>query len=215
MIRILLADADVLCRAGLHAILDEMPDVEVVAEVSEGHEALRAIDKLKPDVALLDASLPGLNGLEVATRVGRHPRRTRIVVLFARAGDQDIRRALAAGVDGYLLRSSGRGEFEQALRVVAGGNRWVAPELTGRIAAAFWRNGTEAHDAVEALTLRQREVLQLVAEGLSTKEIAWRLHLSTKTVETHRTQIMRRLDIHGIAGLVRYAVRAGIVAAGA
>jgi DNA-binding NarL/FixJ family response regulator len=212
MIHILLADDDALCRAGLRAIVEAMPDVEVVAEVSEGHEALRGIEELKPDVAILGISLPGLNGLEVATRVGRHPGGTRTLLLGARADDEDIRRALAGGVAGYLLKSSDRSDFEVAVRTVAGGNIWLAPEVSNRIAAAYRRKrGADVPVPVDALTPRQREVLQLVAEGLSTKEIARRLDLSTKTVESHRTELMQRLDIHGIAGLVRYAIRTGVV----
>ena len=215
MIHIVLADDHALCRAGLRAILEDMDDVEVVAEVSDGQEALRVIEELKPDLALVDSSLPGLNGLEVAERVSRGPRGTRTIILSTFLDDDTIRRALAGGAAGYLLNSSDRSELETAVQAVAAGNTWLTPEVSGRIASAYrGEGGPEMHDSVETLTPRQREVLQLVAEGLSTKEIARRLHLSAKTVESHRTDLMQRLDIHGIAGLVRYAIRVGIVALG-
>jgi DNA-binding NarL/FixJ family response regulator len=215
MIRIVLADDHALCRAGLRAILEEMHEVEVVAEVSDGQEALRVIEGLKPDLALVDSSLPGLNGLEVAARVSRGVGGTRTIILSTFIDDDSIRRALVGGASGYLLNSSDRSELEMAVRSVAAGNTWLAPEVSKRIAAAYrGEGGPEMHDPVEPLTPRQREVLQLVAEGFSTKEIARRLHLSTKTVESHRSDLMQRLDIHGIAGLVRYAIRVGIVALG-
>ena len=215
MIHIVLADDHALCRAGLRAILEDMDDVEVVAEVSDGQEALRVIEELKPDLALVDSSLPGLNGLEVAARVSRGIGGTRTIILSTFLDDDTIRRALAGGAAGYLLNSSDRSELETAVQAVAAGNTWLAPEVSRRIAAAYrGEGGPEMHDSFETLTPRQREVLQLVAEGLSTKEIARRLHLSTKTVESHRTDLMQRLDIHGIAGLVRYAIRVGIVALG-
>lgn len=217
MIRILLADDHALVRAGLRALLEEMPEVEVVAEVADGREALRLIEELKPDLALLDISMPGLNGLEVAARVGRDHPRTRSVILSMHIDDEYIRRALAAGAAGYLLKNSDRGELEMAVRAAARGEIWLAPEVSKRIAAAYAR-GEGPHSQVEGsyelLTPRQREVLQLIAEGLSTKEIAQRLDLSVKTVESHRTELMQRLDIHGVAGLVRYAIRVGIVRSG-
>jgi DNA-binding NarL/FixJ family response regulator len=215
VIRLLLADDHALVRAGLRAILEEMPDVEVVAEVADGHEALRSIEELKPDLAILDISMPSLNGLEVVARVGRDHRRTRCIILSMHVDDEYIRRALAAGAAGYLLKSSDRGELETAVRAAARGETWLAPEVSKRIAAAYARGeGPQTQGPVERLTPRQREVLQLIAEGLSTKEIAQRLDLSVKTVESHRAELMQRLDIHGVAGLVRYAIRVGIVRSG-
>ncbi len=215
MIRVLLADDHALVRAGIRAILEEMPEVEVVAEVSDGHEALRSIEELKPDLALLDISMPSLNGLEVVDRVGRDHGSTRCIILSMHVDDEYIRRALAAGASGYLLKSSDRSELETAVRAAARGETWLTPEVAKRIAAAYARGeGPQAEGPAERLTPRQREVLQLIAEGLSTKEIAQRLDLSAKTIESHRTELMQRLDIHGVAGLVRYAIRVGIVRSG-
>jgi DNA-binding NarL/FixJ family response regulator len=215
MIRILLADDHALVRAGLRAILQEIPEVEVVADVSDGRAALRSIEELKPDLALLDISMPGLNGLEVAAKMGRDRRRTRVIILSMHVDDEYIRRALAAGAAGYLLKNSDRSELEMAVRAAARGDTWLTPEVSKRIAAAYARGeGPQARTPAELLTPRQREVLQLIAEGLSTKEIAQRLDLSVKTVESHRSELMQRLDIHGVAGLVRYAIRVGIVKSG-
>jgi DNA-binding NarL/FixJ family response regulator len=216
VISVLLADDHALVRAGIRAILEEMPDVQVVAEASDGHEALQRIEELAPAVALLDISMPGLNGLEVAARVQRAGSRARCIILSMHFDDEYIRRALSAGAAGYLLKSSDRTELVQAVRAVAEGQTWLAPPIAKRIAHAYARGETpKADEPLELLTPRQREVLQLIAEGLSTKEIAQRLELSVKTVESHRAEIMQRLDVHGVAGLVRYAIRVGIVRSGA
>jgi DNA-binding NarL/FixJ family response regulator len=212
VIRILLADDHALVRAGFRALLEEMSEVEIAAEASDGREALRLIEELKPDLALLDISMPGLNGLEVAAQVGQKHRRTRCIILSMHVDDEYIRRALAAGAAGYLLKNSDRQELQMAVRAAARGETWLTPEVSTRVAAAWTRGeAPRAEGSFELLTPRQREVLQLIAEGLSTKEIAGRLDLSVKTVETHRTELMERLGIHGVAGLVRYAIRVGLV----
>ena len=199
-------------RAGLRSLLEEMAGVEVVGEAADGHEALRLIGELMPDVAFLDISMPGLNGLEVAARVAREHLRTRVIILSMHIDDEYVRRALLTGAAGYLLKNSDRSELEMALRAVARGETWLAPEVSSRVVAAYARGDEPAGSGpFELLTGRQREVLQFIAEGLSTKEIAHRLNLSVKTIETHRTELMERLDIHGVAGLVRYAIRVGIV----
>lgn len=212
MIRILLADDHALVRAGLRAILEGMQDVEVVAEAADGREALRTIEERRPDIAILDITMPGLNGLEVAARVRSADLPTRCLLVSMHVDDEYIRRALEAGAAGYLLKDSDRHELEMAVLAVAQGKTWLTPEVSQRIGAAFARRrGPASQDSCERLTPRQREVLKLIAEGLSTKEIAQRLDLSVKTVENHRSELMQRLDIHGVAGLVRYAVRVGIV----
>jgi DNA-binding NarL/FixJ family response regulator len=211
-LRTLLADDHSLVRAGLRSLLEEMAGVEVVGEAADGHEALRLIGELTPDVAFLDISMPGLNGLEVAARVARDHLRTRVIILSMHIDDEYVRRALLTGAAGYLLKNSDRSELEMALRAVARGETWLAPEVSSRVVAAYARGDEPAGSGpFELLTGRQREVLQFIAEGLSTKEIAHRLNLSVKTIETHRTELMERLDIHGVAGLVRYAIRVGIV----
>lgn len=198
MIRVLLADENVLCREGLRILVEAMPDARVVAEASDGAGALQEIERLKPDVALLKVP----DGLRVAMTVRRSLPQTRTIPLSARPDDEDLRRARASGVCDYLPTTTNRNEFERAVRLAARGN------LKGRHGAAAGLTPSLA------LTPRLREVLQLLAEGLATKEIAQRLDLSTRTVEKHRAELMRRLGIHSLAGLIRYALRAGIVRSG-
>lgn len=211
-LRLVLVDDHALVRAGLRALLGEMPGVSVVAEAGDGREALQLIREHKPDIALLDISLPGLNGLEVAARVAKEHPATRVIILSMHGDDESVRRALTAGAAGYLLKNSDRSELELALRTVARGNAWLSPAVTQKVVTAFAEGArSSAQGAFEVLTPRQREVLQLIAEGHSNKEIAGRLSLSPKTVETHRTELMERLGIHGVAGLVRYAIHIGLV----
>jgi len=210
-LRILLADDHALVRAGIRALLEKLPDVVVVGEAGDGHAALALIAEHKPDLALLDISMPGLNGLEVAARATQAWPRTRIIMLSIHADEVYVHRALRAGAAGYLLKNAERGELEQAVRVVARGEVWLSPAVSKKIVVAYVRNHPVTDGPFGRLTARQREILQLIAEGNSTKAIAHRLAVSAKTVETHRKQLMDRLDIHEIAGLVRYAIRAGIV----
>ena len=206
-LRVLLADDHALVRAGMRALLAELPGIEVVAETGDGREALRLVRERKPDIALLDSSMPELNGLEVVGRIARDHPNTRAIILSMHGDDESVRRALVAGAAGYLLKNSDRRELELALRAVARGDTWLSPSLTKRVVATYTQGASP--DAV--LTPRQREVLQLVAEGHSNKEIASRLNVALKTVETHRTELMERLGIHGVASLVRYAIQVGLV----
>jgi DNA-binding NarL/FixJ family response regulator len=211
-LRVLLADDHALVRAGMRALLGELPGVDVIAETGDGQEALRLIRERKPDVALIDISMPGLNGLEVAAKAVQDYPATRVVIVSMHGDDESVRRALVAGAAGYLLKNSDRSELEMALRTVVRGDTWLSPSLTKRVVAAYTQNSRAASDGpVTVLTPRQREVLQLVAEGHSNKEIASRLNVALKTVETHRTELMERLGIHGVAGLVRYAIQVGLV----
>lgn len=214
-LRVLLADDHALVRAGMRALLCELPGMEVVAETGDGLEALSLIGEVRPDVALIDISMPGLNGLELSARARKEYPGTRTVILSMHADDEFVRRALVSGASGYLLKNADRAELEMALRAVSRGETFLSAAVSRRIAEAYARGGASPSGALEVLTPRQREVLQLVAEGLSSKEIAYRLDVSVKTVETHRTDLMQRLGIHGVAGLVRYAIRAGIVQPGA
>ena len=207
-LRLLLADYHALVRAGMRALLSELNGVEVVAETGDGLEALQLIREKKPDLALLDITMPGLNGLDVAARVTKELPRTKVIIVSMHGDDESVRRALLSGASGYLLKHSDRAELEMALRAVARGDTWLSPAVSKTVMTAF---AASARTGYEVLTPRQREVLQLIAEGLSTKEIAARLGVGLKTVESHRTELMERLGIHGVAGLVRYAIRTGIV----
>ena len=212
-IRVMLADDHALFRAGIRSLLLAIEGVEIVGEARDGHEALRMVAERTPDVLLLDVALPELNGIEVAERLRDTPG-TRVLILSMFANEEFVLRSLRAGAAGYLLKDSSVVELETALRSVADGGSYLSPAVSGHVLAAYVRRvGEEGAQAEPMLTPRQREVLQLIAEGHGTKEIAARLCLSAKTVETHRAQLMDRLGIHDVAGLVRYAIRAGIVSA--
>ena len=212
-IRVMLADDHALFRAGIRSLLEAIEGVEIVGEARSGHEALSMVAERKPDVVLLDVALPELNGIEVAERLRDTPG-TRVLILSMFANEEYVLRSLRAGAAGYLLKDSTVVELEAALRSVADGGSYLSPAVSGHVLAAYVRRvGEDAVPAEPTLTPRQREVLQLIAEGHATKDIASRLNLSAKTVETHRAQLMERLGIHDVAGLVRYAIRAGIISA--
>ena len=210
-IRIMLAEDHGLVRAGIHALLDRMEGVEVVAEVKDGQDAVRAVESLRPDVVLMDVAMPGLNGLEAADRITKQWPQVRVIILSMHENEEYLRQALKAGALGYLLKGADLSELEHAIRAVSRGETYLTPSVA-RYTAETYRDGTGRElTPLERLSPRQREILQLIAEGHSTKEMAYRLNLSVKTIETHRTQLMERLDIHDIAGLVRFALKAGII----
>jgi DNA-binding NarL/FixJ family response regulator len=210
-IRILLADDHTLVRAGISSLIQSLPGVQVVAEAGDGREALSLIEMHQPDVALLDIAMPGLNGLEVAAQVANNFPFVRVLILSMHATEEYVLRALRAGAAGYLLKDADTAELELAIKAVTSGETYLSPAVSKHVTEYVRRIGEGEHSTLERLTPRQREVLQLVAEGHTTQEIARMMNLSVKTVETHRTQLMERLDIHDIAGLVRYAVREGLV----
>ena len=210
--RIVLADDHALVRQGIRSLLSSIADFEVVGEAADGREALRLIRALAPDVALLDISMPELNGLDAAARALREQPRLKVIVLSMHAAEPFVIEALRAGVSGYLLKHADLSELERAIRAVARGERYLAPAVSGPVIERLLRAGHDEQDGNgDALSPRQREVLQLIAEGKSTREIAERLNLSPKTVETHRAQLMQRLAIFDIAGLTRYALRIGLI----
>jgi DNA-binding NarL/FixJ family response regulator len=210
MIRVVLADDHALVRAGMRSLLGAMADVQVVGEASSGEEALGLADREKPDVVLMDIAMKGMTGLEAAARLRERQAGVRVIILSMHAGEEYVLQALRAGAVGYLLKDAATGELELALRSVMRGESWFSPAVSRQVVEGYvQRVGGEA--AADVLTTRQREVLRLVAGGKSTKEIAYDLNLSVKTVETHRAQIMERLGIRDVAGLVRYALRTGLV----
>jgi DNA-binding NarL/FixJ family response regulator len=213
--RVVLADDHALVRAGLRALLERIDGVTVVAEAADGRAALAAIEEHTPDVALVDIAMPELNGLEVVGRVARSSPRTRVVIVTMHAGEAFVAQALRAGVAGYLLKDAAADELALMLRAVGRGETYLSPAVSRQVVDGYLaRAGAEAPpQPLDLLTPRQREILQLVAEGKSTKEIAQLLDLSVKTVENHRAQLMDRLDIRDVAGLVRYAIRVGLVSA--
>jgi DNA-binding NarL/FixJ family response regulator len=209
--KVILADDHHLVRSGIRALLESITGVFVVAETGDGHEALDLIEQQRPDVALLDITMPGLNGLEVAARVRESCPRTKVVVLSMHAGETYVAQALRAGVAGYLLKDSAASDLQAALETVGRGGTFLSPAISQQVVASYLRGELPSADPLEGLSPRQREVLQLIAEGRSTKEIAADLELSIKTVETHRAQIMERLGIRDVPGLVRFAIRAGLI----
>ncbi|PYS26911.1 MAG: DNA-binding response regulator [Acidobacteria bacterium] len=212
-VRVLLADDHKLVRAGFRAMLDSLGDVEIVGETGDGREALELIRQHRPDVALLDITMPSLTGLEVAARVANEMQNVRIIILSMHTTEDYIARAVRAGVSGYLLKNADPVELELALRAAVNGQMYMSPTVSKQLVDDYLRRMGSDAGPEEQLTARQREILQLIAEGKSTKDIAVTLDLSIKTVETHRKDLMDRLGIHDVAGLVRYAIRAGIIKA--
>ncbi len=215
--RVLLADDHNLVRAGIRALLGSLPDVEIVAEAEDGQQALQLLLETRPDIALVDITMPGLNGLDLAARVTREAPSTRLVILSMHGSPSHVAQALSSGAKGYLLKDAAADELPILLRAVMRGETYLSPGVSRHVVDGFLGRagspGPEKDSPADVLTPRQRETLQLVAEGRSTKEIAQLLGLSVKTVEAHRSQIMERLDIHEVAGLVRYAIRIGLVSA--
>jgi DNA-binding NarL/FixJ family response regulator len=210
-IRILLADDHTLVRAGLRGLLQGIEGVEVVGEAEDGHEVLRKAAELGPDVVLLDIGMPGLNGLEAALQLIKADPAVRVLILSMHTAEEYVVRALRAGCAGYLLKRSAVSELEVAVRAVARGETYLSPRVSKQVVDDYVSRTRTASDPLETLTPRQREILQLVAEGNTSKEIAEQLQLSFKTVEAHRAQIMERLGLQDVTGLVRFAVRVGLV----
>jgi DNA-binding NarL/FixJ family response regulator len=215
-IRVLIADDHTLVRSGLRVLLDRTADIRVVAEAADGREALAQIEQTHPDVVLMDVTMDGLNGLEATLRAAREHRAVRVVVLSMHRTEEYVVHALQAGASGYLVKDAAATELELAIRTVMRGEAYLSAEAAQRVADYEGRFGTvSARDgpalAQNQLTPREIEVLQLIAEGRTMPEIATTLGISAKTVETHRYRLMDRLNIHHVAGLVRHAVRLGLV----
>ncbi len=210
-ISILLADDHTLVRAGIRALIEQLPTVKVVGEAKDGREALRLVKERKPDLILMDVAMPGLNGLEATARVSKEFPDVRVIILSMYANEEYVREAINAGAAGYLVKRSAATELERAITAVARGEKYFSPLVSAHVNRD--RDGRLSVDRafIERLTPRQREILQLVAERHSTKDIAGILSISIKTVETHRAQLMERLDIHDVPGLVRFAIKAGLV----
>jgi DNA-binding NarL/FixJ family response regulator len=213
-IRVLLADDHALVRLGFRGLLSSLQGVEVVAEAADGREALELIRVHRPDVALVDIAMPDINGLELTARVASEFSKTRVIVLSMHESEEYALRALQAGVSGYLLKSASLAEFETAIRAVGRGETYFCPAVSKHITEHLRRGGGPVVSRYDSLTPRQREILQLIAEGHSTKQIAKRLGIKLKTAVTHRTQLMDRLDLHSVAEVVRFAIQAGVIQPG-
>jgi DNA-binding NarL/FixJ family response regulator len=210
-IRIVIADDHALLRAGLRGLLAGLEGVEVVGEAADGLQALELVKSLRPDLLMTDIAMPGLDGLGLTEAVAREVETTRVLILSMHTEPEYADRALRAGAAGYLVKDSGIAEVELAIRAVARGESYLSPSVSKHIVAGYARMASSQPATPDPLTPRQREVLKLIAEGLTTKAIARRLDISAKTADTHRVQLMERLGIHDIAGLVRYAIRIGLI----
>ncbi|MBI2806132.1 MAG: response regulator transcription factor [Planctomycetes bacterium] len=207
-IRVLLADDHSLMRAGIRALLKELPGVEVVGEANNGQQALDLVEEMKPDIVLMDIMMPEMNGLDATKRVvARHPK-VRVIMLSMNASEEHVLHALRAGASGYLLKNIGPEELEGAIRAVVQGDKHITAAVAKHVLAGLVDEGKSS---LERLTPRQREVLQLIAEGKTSKQIAKRLGISLRTAEEHRSDLMKKLDIHDVAGLTRYAMRVGLI----
>ncbi len=207
---LLLADDHRIVRQGLRAILAAEPDFQLVGEAGDGHEALRLLEQLQPAVMVLDLMLPGLSGLEVARAAAARAPETRVVVLSMHANESYVTEALAAGASGYVLKDASAAELVKAIREAAAGRRYLSPPLSEQALTAYARRAASAPlDPYHTLTAREREVLQLTADGHSGAEIGRRLFISPRTVESHRANLMRKLSLRNQKELVRYAVERG------
>jgi DNA-binding NarL/FixJ family response regulator len=208
MIRVVLADDHALVRDGLRAVLAQERDIEIVGEAADGRDALSVTERAKPDVLLVDLSMPLLNGLDVARHLAARDRGPRTILITMHVEDRYVLDAIRAGVRGYVLKKQAAADVVRAIREVAAGRVYLSPGVGAAVAEAI-RTGRPVPE--ERLTPREREVLQLVAEGKTTKEIAGILNVSVKTADAHRTRLMQKLDIHDIAGLTRCAIRLGLI----
>ncbi|MGD0615659.1 MAG: response regulator transcription factor [Verrucomicrobiota bacterium] len=211
-VRVLLADDHTLVRAGIRALLEKLPEVEVVGEAGDGREVLNLVGTRRPDVVLMDIAMPGLNGLEAAARVAKEFPDVRVIILSMHHNEEYVWRALNAGVAGYLLKKAATAELATALQRVAHGEIYLSQEISSRLPKSFPLGGmANRKSPFEQLTGRQREILQLIAEGQNTKGIGEILKVSPKTVEYHRMKLMDCLNVHDVPGLVRFALRVGLI----
>jgi two-component system response regulator NreC len=212
-LRILLADDHTVVRQGLRKILEAKPQWEVVAEAADGREAVKQAEEAKPDVAIVDVAMPLLNGIEAVRQIARKASGTRVLVLSMHNDEAYVTQMLRAGAAGYLLKDSADVDLLQAVEAVAAGKSFFSPAIARVIADDYVRQLEDrgASDRYELLSEREREIFQLIAEGKTNKEIAALLFLSPSTVDTHRSRIMEKLDVHSAAEIVLYAVRKGVI----
>jgi len=212
MIRVILADDHHLVRRGIRTLLEKEDNIAVVAEAKDGWEALELVEKLSPDVLIVDIAMPRLNGIQTADQIHLRGLNTRVVILSMHCDDALVRRALRCGVNGYVLKDSVAEELPLAVRAAHQGELYLSPAMGSVIAdlLSVARDEQRA-DPLERLSVREREVLQLIAEGHTNKEVAEILHLSIKTVEKHRASLMSKLGVSDLAGLIRMAIKHGVV----
>src|SRR5574341_49286 len=211
--KVVLVDDHALVRAGIRALIGMIDGVEVVGEAGDGQEALRQIEMLNPDLVLLDIAMPGINGFQVLKEISSRFPNVRVIMLTMHQAREYALQALDAGAAGFIPKSAAATELKEAIETVMQGKTYVSTETPHAIGAAASKKASDQR-LVEKLTPRQRQILILIAEGQSTKQIAASLNISVKTVESHRAQLTERLDIHDVAGLVRFAIRTGLIKIG-
>jgi DNA-binding NarL/FixJ family response regulator len=209
-VRVLLADDHTIVRKGLRSLLDDEPDVRVIGEAKDGREAVAEAERLLPDIILMDITMPGLNGLEATRQVKERLPGVKVLVLTMHANDEYIFHILQSGASGYVLKQAAPAELVSAIEAVDRGDSYLSPGVARKVIDQYGRRG-EVVDSYDRLTAREREVLQLIAEGNTNRGIAGMLHISVKTVETHRGNLMEKLDIRTTAELTQYAVRTGVL----
>jgi DNA-binding NarL/FixJ family response regulator len=209
--RIFLADDHKILRESLVILLQQEDDIDVVGEAADGHEALQELMKLQPDVAILDISLPQLNGLDVAARLKQDAPDIKIIILTMHKNEEFVARAYQLEVNGYVLKDNALEELRKAIRIVQAGGVYLSADMTSTVIAGFVENFSHNHSEADVISSREREIVQLLAEGNSNRDIARLLNLSLKTVETHRANIMHKLGFKSITDLVLYAVRKHII----
>jgi len=211
---LILADDHALVRAGIRTLLEKLEGIQIVGEAGDGRETLALVEKHQPNVVVMDISMPGLNGLDTTVRIVRDYPRTKVLILSMHTAEDYVLQALRAGATGYLLKDAATVELGVALIAVRRGETYLSPTISKEVLARHRQQQLDPKaDSIKVLTPRMREIVQLIAEGRSTKEIAFLLNLSVKTIETHRMHLMARLDLHDVAGVVRYALRTGLISA--
>jgi two-component system, NarL family, response regulator NreC len=212
--RVLLAEDHTIVRKGLRSLLDKETGIEVVGEAEDGREVIAKAEELHPDVVVMDITMPGLNGLEATRQIKKRFSDMKIIILTMHANEEYILQSLKAGASGYLVKKAAPAELISAIYAVHKGHAFLSPSISRMVIDEYIRRSkeiSEGEEDFEQLTVREREVLQLIAEGRKTREIAELLYISIKTVETHRAHILNKLDIHSTAELTRYAIHKGII----
>lgn len=213
-IRILITDDHSLMREGIRAMLEKHSGIEIVAEASNGLQAIQMVDKYKPDVILMDIGMKGLNGLDATANIIKQFPESKVIILSMHVNEEYVIRALRAGASGYLIKDTKMEELLKAVKCVASGGTYLSPQVSRHVIDNYVRSVGADSSPLEDLTPRQREILKLIAEGCSNRDIARVLNISIKTVDTHRVALMQRLDIHEVTGLVRFAIKNGLISLG-
>lgn len=211
--RVLIADDHPLIRSGLRSLLARESEFEVVGEAADGYQALELVEQLKPDIVMLDVSMPRLNGIDVARKISETTPSTRVIIVSIHSDESYVLRALRAGAKGYLLKASPEGDILNAVRTVAAGHAYLSPEMSRLLVEEYVREMRErgVEDRYDLLSIREKEILQLLVSGSSNRQIADMIHVSVATVETHRSNVLQKLGVHSLPELILYAVRKGLL----